>query len=144
MSAMVEMYDHEYEQFNSTQNAKIISIRKKRLEKENAKKKAKHNFLTMLSTVAIVVFIAMLMSTYIYKSSLVNEAKYDIFNLKSEIKSLNAQIEELNADIENQTELKNIEKIAMEELNMVYQSAEQMVYIDGGQYFALKDESGEI
>jgi len=144
MSAMVEMYDHEYEQFNSTQNAKIVSIRKKRLEKENAKKKAKHNFLTMLSTIAIVVFIATLMSTYIYKSSLVNEAKYDIFNLKAEIKSLNAQIEELNADIENQTELKNIEKIAMEELNMVYPSAEQMVYIDGSQYFTLKDESGEI
>lgn len=144
MSALVEMYDDEIEEFNVSQHAKIVSIRKKRMEKENAKKIAFHNFLNMLASIAIVLIIAALFSTYIYKNSMVNEAKYDIFNLKSEIKSLNAQIEELSASIENQTELKNIEKIAMEQLNMVYPAQEQIVYIDANYHFALVDQSGEL
>ncbi len=137
MTAQVEMRDYEIDAFNESQSAKIVSIRKKRLEKENAKKVAFHNFMNMLYSVAIVLVVAALFSTYVYKSSLVNEAKYEIFNLKAEIKSLNAQIEELSANIENQTELKNIEQIAIESLNMQYPSNEQIVYIDSNYHFAL-------
>ncbi len=137
MTAQYEMRDFEVDAFNQSQSAKIISIRKKRLEKENAKKIAFHNFKMMLSSVVIVLLVAGLFSTYVYKSSLVNEAKYEIFNLKAEIKSLDAQVEELSASIENQTELKNIEQIAKESLNMQYPSSEQIVYIDSSYHFAL-------
>ena len=137
MTAQYEMRDFEIDAFNESQSAKIISIRKKRLEKENAKKIALHNFMNMLYSVAIVLVIAALFSTYVYKSSLVNEAKYEIFNLKAEIKSLNAQIEELSANIENQTELKNIEQIAVDTLNMQYPKSGQIVYIDAAYHFAL-------
>lgn len=137
MTAQVEMQDYEIDAFNVSQSAKIVSIRKKRLEKETAKKVAFHNFMNMLYSVAIVLVVAALFSTYVYKSSLVNEAKYEIFNLKAEIKSLNAQIEEMSANIENQTELKNIEQIAIESLNMQYPSNEQIVYIDSNYHFAL-------
>ena len=47
MSALVELYDEEIEQFNVSQHAKIVSIRKKRMEKENAKKIAFQNFVNM-------------------------------------------------------------------------------------------------
>ena len=143
MTAQYEMRDFEIDAFNQSQSAKIISIRKKRLEKENAKKIAFHNFVNMLYSVMIVVMIAGLFSTYIYRNSLVNEAKYEIFNLKAEIKSKNAQIEELSANIENQTELKNIEQIAKASLNMQYPSAEQIVYIDSNYHFALATRSPE-
>ncbi len=137
MTAQYEMRDFEIDAFNESQSAKIVSIRKKRLEKENAKKIALHNFMNMLYSVAIVLVVAGLFSTYVYKSSLVNEAKYQIFNLKAEVKSLNAQIEELSANIESQTELKNIEQIAKESLNMQYPFSEQIVYIDSNYHFAL-------
>lgn len=144
MTAQAKMHDYEIEQFNESQTAKIVSIRKKRMEKENAKKIAFHNFMNMLYSVAIVLIIAGLFSSYIYKSSLVSEAKYDIFNLKAEIKTLNAQIEEMSANIENQTELKNIEKIAVETLNMQYPTPEQMVYIDSSYNFALELSGTEV
>jgi len=143
MTAQYEMRDFEIDAFNESQSAKIISIRKKRLEKENAKKIAFHNFMNMLYSVAIVLVIAALFSTYVYKSSLVNEAKYEIFNMKAEIKSLNAQIEELSANIENQTELKNIEQIAVDTLNMQYPKSGQIVYIDSTYHFALATPATE-
>jgi len=144
MTSQALMQDYEVEQFNVSQSAKIVSIRKKRMEKENAKKMAFHNFMNMLHSVAIVLMIAALFSSYIYKSSLVSEAKYDIFNLKSEIKTLNAKVEELSADIENQTELKNIEKIAVETLGMQYPAPEQMIYIDSTYHFVLAQANDAI
>ncbi|HAS74637.1 MAG TPA: hypothetical protein DCS67_10880 [Clostridiales bacterium UBA8960] len=144
MTARYEMNDFDIEQFNESQTAKIVSIRKKRLEKENAKKIALHHFMNMLQSVLIVLVIAGLFSSYIYRNAQVNEAKYDIFNLKAEIKSLSAQIEELGAKIENQTGLKNIEKVAIETLGMKYPSKEQMVYIDSQYHFALGSTSPQI
>jgi len=139
-----EMHEEEIDRFNKIQNAKIISIRQKRMEKEKARKLALHRFMGMLQSIAIVLFIAVLFTSYVYKNSLVNEAKYDINNLKAEIKSLNAQIEEYNAKIENQTGLKNIEKIAVETLGMQYPTPEQMVYIESTAHYALLSDSPEI
>lgn len=144
MTARHEMNDFDIEQFNESQAAKIVSIRKKRLEKENAKKIAFHNFMNMLQSVLIVLVIAGLFSSYIYRNAQVNEAKYDIFHLKAEIKSLNAQIEELSAKIENQTGLKNIEKVAIETLGMKYPTKEQIVYIDSSHHFVLGTTSPKI
>ncbi len=143
MTAQYYMHEDEIEAFNVSQTAKIVSIRQKQLAKQNTKKVQLHRFLNALYTICIVLAIAGLFSAYIYKNSLVNEAKYDIFNLKAEIKSLNAEIGELNASIENQLELTNIEQIAVEKLNMQYPSKEQMVYIDSSFDYALAPVSIE-
>lgn len=137
MTAKYELDDYEVERFNANQAAKIISIRQKRMANEKAKKAARHTFFGALTTIIIVLTIAAISSSYIYKNSLVSEAKYDIYNLKTEIKSLNAQIEELSAKIENQSGLKNIEQIAIETLNMQYPTKEQMVYVDQLYAYAL-------
>lgn len=144
MTARYEIDDYDVLKFNESQTAKIVSIRKKRLEKENAKKIAFHSFMNMLQSVLIVLVITGLFSSYIYRNLQVNEAQYDISNLKAEIKSLNAQIEELGAKIENQTGLKNIEKVASETLGMKYPAKEQMVYIESKYNFALGSTSPQI
>jgi cell division protein FtsL len=138
MTARVESSAYEIEQFNYSQAEKIVSIKKKRLEREKAKKKALNQVVNLFCSIAIVMVFAVIFGSIIFQNSLVNEAKYDIFNLKSEIKSLNAKVEEMNAKIENHTELNNIEKIAIEELNMQYPSKEQMVYIDSNFHYVLE------
>lgn len=143
MAAEYLMHEDEIEAFNISQTAKIVSIRKKQMANKNTKKVQLHRLINALTTICIVLAIAGLFSAYVYKNSLVNEAKYDIFNLKAEIKSLNAEAEELSASIENQLELTNIEKIAVENLNMQYPSKEQMVYIESSYNYALAPVSLE-
>ncbi len=136
--------EYDINDFNKSQSAKIVNIRKKRLEREKQKKRAKTTFVNIVKSMLLVfIFVAML-SMIIYKNSLVSEAKYNIFSLKSEIKSLNTQIEELSADIEQKTELKAVEKIAIEELKMQYPTKEQIVYIDSTVKYALKDKQSAI
>ncbi|MBF4691599.1 FtsB/FtsL family cell division protein [Fusibacter ferrireducens] len=136
--------EYEFDDFNKSQSAKIVSIRKKRLEREKQKKRAKTTLInTVKSLLLVFIFVAML-SMIIFKNSLVSEAKYNIFNLKSEIKSLNTQIEELNADIEQKTELKAVEKIAIEELKMQYPTKAQIVYVDSTVQYALEDKQSVI
>ncbi len=134
--------DHEFDinDFNKSQTAKIVNIRKKRLEREKQKKKAKATFVNVIKSLLLVfIFVAML-SMIIYRNSLVSEAKYDIFYMKTQIKALNTQIEELNADIEQKTELKAVEKIAIEELKMQYPTKEQIVYVQSGSKYALTEK----
>ncbi len=138
MTARIESSAYEIEQFNHSQAEKIVSIKKKRLEREKAKKKALNQVVNLFCSIAIVIVFAVIFGSIIFQNSLVNEAKYDIFNLKSEIKSLNANVEEMNAKIENHTELNNIEKIAIDELGMQYPSKEQLVYIDSNYNYALE------
>ncbi|GAU78686.1 cell division protein FtsL [Fusibacter sp. 3D3] len=136
--------EYEINDLNKSQSAKIVNIRKKRLEREKQKKRAKTTFMNIVKSMLLVfIFVAML-SMIIYKNSLVSEAKYNIFNLKSEIKSLNTQIEELSSDIEQKTELKAVEKIAIEELKMQYPTKAQIVYIDSTVKYALKDEQSAV
>jgi len=129
--------DNEIQAFNQQQSAKIVDIRKKQLKREQSKKVAKQKFFVTFQTAVIILTLAAMFSLIVYRNSLVNEAKYDIFNMKSEIKSLNSDIEELSAAIENQTDIKTVEKIAIEELNMQYPKAEQYIYIGAPYYYAL-------
>lgn len=143
MTAQYLMEEEEIKAFNHSQSAKIINIRQKRLEKEKAKKLAFESFKNALFSIALVLFVAGLFSLYIYKNSLVNEAKYEIYNLKETIKSANAEREELTAKIESQTELKNIEKLAVETLGMQYPVSGQIVYVTPKYEFALSGDSGK-
>ncbi len=143
-------YDEEILVFNQSQSAKIIDIKKRRRERENARKRAFEQFKALVFCIAIVLFFASLFGSIIYQNSKVSEAKYDIFNLNAEIKSLHSKIDELHSKIENQTELSYIEKIALEKLNMQYPTQEQMVYIEATYYYTLptnttkaSDEAGE-
>lgn len=138
MTARVESSAYEIEQFNYSQAEKIVSIKKKRLERDKAKKKAFNQVVNLFCSVAIVMIFAVIFGSIIFQNSLVNEAKYDIFNLKSEIKSLNTKVEEMNAKIENHIELNNVEQIAVNELGMQYPSKEQLVYIDSNFQYVLE------
>ncbi|MBM7560495.1 hypothetical protein [Fusibacter tunisiensis] len=133
----------EIEEFNQTQTAKIIQIKQKRLEKENAKKKAMCQIKNMFFSICVVFFFASVFGAVIFQNSLVNEAKYNLFNLRNEIKSIEARIEEVEANLERHTELQNIEVIAKEQLNMQYPVKEQIVYINAATEYKLNVAEGE-
>lgn len=144
MGASLKAHDFEVEAFNRSQTEKIVHIKKARMAREQEKRKHQSRFWTHCCSIFIVLLFALVMGSVIYKNSIINETKYEIFNLRSEIKSLNAKAEELTAKIERQTELKNIEQIAIQQLNMQYPTKEQIVYIDQKYYFTLDvDETTE-
>lgn len=138
MAASLKVYDYEVEAFNRSQTEKIVHIKKARMAREKEKRKHQSRFASHCCSIFIVLLFAVVLGTVIYKNSIINETKYEIFNLKAEIKSLNAKAEELSANIERQTELKNIEQIAINQLNMQYPSQAQIVYIEQKHYFTLE------
>lgn len=133
----------EVHAFNQSQSKKIVEIRKKRLEQENAKRIAREKLKALLTTVILLAVFSSMFGVLIYKNSLVNEKKYEIFALKSQIKSLNTQIEELETAMENTTDIKTVEKMALETLNMQYPTKDQYVYIDSSANYMVS-ESTEI
>jgi len=135
-----EYYEDEITTFNKDQSAKIITIRKRQLAQKNAKKVAYERLKTLFVTLVMLAVFSSMFAMVIYKNSLVNEKKYYIFSLKSEIKSLSTEIEELQTAVEHSTDIKTVEKIAIETLNMQYPSSDQYVYIDANSQFAVSEE----
>ncbi|MBS7527533.1 cell division protein FtsL [Fusibacter paucivorans] len=133
------LHEEEIMAFNKDQSAKIVAIRKKRLERENAKHIMRERLKTTLITVVLLAVFSSMFAVLIYKNSLVNEKKYEIFTMKTEIKSLNTQIEELQTAVENSTDIKTVEKMAKEQLNMQYPTSNQYVYIDATAMFAVSE-----
>ncbi|MGX8797875.1 cell division protein FtsL [Fusibacter sp. JL298sf-3] len=142
MSQAARQYDwdeQDLKQFNQSQTEKIISIRKERLAREQVKRANRSKIKMHLCTLTIVLAFAFVVGHVIYQNSIINEAKYDIFNLKSEIKTLTAKTEELQVKIEEQTDLSTIEQIATEKLGMQYPTKEQTVYIDEQYRYTVKE-----
>jgi cell division protein FtsL len=135
-----KFYEDEVTTFNKDQSAKIIEIRKRQCARDNAKKVAKERLKTLFITLVMLAVFSGMFAMVIYKNSLVNEKKYYIFSLKSEIKSLNTEIEELQTAVEHSTDIKTVEKIARETLNMQYPSSDQYVYINATNQFAVSEE----
>ena len=133
-------YEDEVTTFNKDQSAKIIEIRKRQFARNNAKKVAKERLKTLFVTFVTLALFSSMFAMVIYKNSLVNEKKYYIFSLKSEIKSLSTEVEELQTAVENSTDIKTVEKIAIETLNMQYPSSDQYVYINATNQFAVSEE----
>lgn len=132
-------YDFENESNNLSQTAKILHIKNERLKRENAKNKKKCRWISNCCSFLIVVLFAGALGSVVYQNSIINETKYEIFNIKAEINSLNAKKEEMTARIEAKTQLKNIEYLAMTQLNLQYPKPEQIVYIDLTHRYALNE-----
>lgn len=143
-SASAEKRDYDVIEFNKNQAAKLVDIKKRRLEKEKEKKAAVHTFKNVIGSIILVIVMLSMFSMIVYRNSMVNAAKYEIFNLKTEINTRNTQIEELKASLESCTDIKTVESIAINELNMQYPKKEQYVYIQGTKQFALNDEAAPL
>lgn len=117
---------------------KIISIRNERIKREQLKRARRSKFKMHICTLFVVLSFALVFGHVIYQNSIINEAKYEIFNLKTEIKTLTSKSEELQVKIEKQTDLKTVEKIAVEKLGMQYPSQDQTVTIDSKHHYTAK------
>lgn len=89
-------------------------------------KQQKKNQTRNIALIAIMFFVILVVS---YRNSLINEEFKDIQNKKSELASIQKVNEQLEVSIESSLNLENIEKEAMEKLNLQKLDNNQKVYI---------------
>lgn len=76
----------------------------------------------------VVIAIFALLVTISYRNSLINEEFNSMQSLKQELSSIEKENKQLEIGIEGSLNLKNVEKIASEQLGMQKQTVEQTIY----------------
>ncbi|MGB3367372.1 MAG: hypothetical protein WBA54_07785 [Acidaminobacteraceae bacterium] len=106
-------------------------------------KKEKESWIKRLASVSRTIFAALLMFAalalvvVIYAN--VYELKYNNYEYQKEIGQYKIEIEDLKSQLDSVVVLENIEKVAMEELNMQYPRQEQIIYINSNWNYKLDE-----
>ena len=132
--------DKEYGQYNYSKIEEIS----KNFKEDYRKSSRKKTFSFFATTILGIVLIFAALSIIVYNYARINEVRYNIYSIKSEINQLNIEIEELNSKLDGTITLDNIEKIAIEDLGMQYPQPEQILYINSQWNYRLDDEDREI
>lgn len=120
----------DYDEVLKTEEPKLL-IRKK-------PKYCGSMFKVFLCMVIVVAVMVLLLQRY----AVISETKYQIFDHKSRIKELQYQKEEMKAELDSAFVIEYVEKVAIEELNMQYPTASQVVYIGKeSNYVVIKESS---
>lgn len=98
----------------------------------------------MVKVFGCILLVLCVMVLLIQRYAVISETKYRVFNHKVKIKELELKKEELNARLDSLYVIDNVEKIAMEQLDMQYPSASQMVYIGGESDYTVKEDTQMI
>lgn len=98
--------------------------------KEYKRKKKNRNKRGIVKRILITlfIFIVVIGNLSIHQES--SELKYKIYYLQEDLQKKQAKLEDLSLERENNTNLKAIEKKAIEKLDMQYPKDSQKVYID--------------
>ncbi len=114
--------DPKYKQ-SAKRNLKVIETSKEqKLQSEkDQKRKNKKQICLIIATFAIFLVLS-------YRNSLINEEFKVIQNQKNELSTIEKTNKQLEVSIESSLNLKNIEKVAAEQLGMRKQSTEQTIY----------------
>lgn len=110
---------------------KLAKSKKKRNPKqESASKAAQRDQRLAFATLIIagLVFLGVILV-----SAYCTSIKYDISAMNKETLAIQEDIDQLKVKIEDGTNIGTIEKRALKELDMIYPTAEQFVYIDGAE-----------
>lgn len=116
-------------------------------EKQFKIKKGKESWLKKLASVsktitaALLMFGSLALVVVIYAN--VYELKYNNYEYQQEIDEYKIEIEDLKSQLDSVVVLENIEKVAMEELNMQYPKQEQIIYINSSWHYQLDDVKAE-
>lgn len=108
--------------------AKSKSKRKRSLQQENAKKAAARDQKLAIFTIAV---IGLVFLCVVFVSAYCTNLKYEINSMNKETLALQEDIDQLKVQIEDNTNIATIEKKARDDLDMIYPTAEQFVYING-------------
>jgi len=129
-------YDY-YDQWESSDYDKKLNIEE---PKHVVRKKPRYGK-AVLKVFACMLLVLCVMVLLIQRYAVISETKYRIFSHKTEIKELNTTKEKLNAELDSLFVIENVERIAIEDLNMQYPSASQVVYIGGNSNYAIIEDS---
>lgn len=111
-------------------------------------KKEKESWVKRLASVSKTIFAALLMFAslalvvVIYAN--VYELKYNNYEYQKEIEQYKIEIEDLKSQLDSVVVLENIEKVAIEELNMQYPKQEQIIYINSNWNYKLDEVKEEV
>lgn len=135
----------EFDDFNEYHNYILkshVDLKKEQYKKQQEKATwvKKLNGVTKALTCAVLVFASLSLVVMSYAN--ICERKYMNYGLQKDIVEYKLEIEDLKAQLESVVVLENIEKVAIEELNMQYPKQEQIVYVDSSWNYQLtKDHS---
>lgn len=107
-------------------------------------KKEKESWVKRLASVsrtifaALLMFAALAMVVVIYAN--IYELKYNNYEYQKEIEQYKIEIEDLKSQLDSVVVLENIEKVAIEDLNMQYPRQEQIIYISSSWNYKLDEE----
>ena len=111
-------------------------------------KKEKESWVKKLASVSRTIFAALLMFAalalvvVIYAN--IYELKYNNYEYQKEIEQYKIEIEDLKSQLDSVVVLENIEKVAIEELNMQYPRQEQIIYISSSWNYKLDEVKEEV
>jgi len=127
--------DKQYNQYNYSKIEEISKSFKEDYRKSSRKKTISF----FVGTILGIIFVFAALSLIVYNYARINEVRYNIYSIKTEINQLNIEIEELNSKLDGTITLDNIEKIAIEDLGMQYPQPEQILYINSQWNYKLDD-----
>ncbi len=110
-------------------------------------RKEKESWIKRLASVSKTIFAALLMfaslALVVVMYANVYELKYHNYEYQKEIEEYKIEIEDLKSQLDSVVVLENVEKVAIEELNMQYPKQEQIIYINSNWNYKLDQEEEE-
>ena len=111
---------------NKNERVKSINEYKKRKRNRHRKRKIKKILKPILLSLSILV----IMITHLCGNAIVSEYKYEINNLKKELRKEEIELDILKMESLKYSSITNIEEDAREELGMNYPEESQIRYLD--------------
>lgn len=111
-------------------------------------KKKKESWVKRLASVSRTIFAALLMfaalALVVVVYANIYELKYNNYEYQKEIEQYKIEIEDLKSQLDSVVVLENIEKVAIEELNMQYPRQEQIIYINSSWNYKLDEVKSDV
>lgn len=126
-------------QMDLLRKEKSLNIKSEQARKEAKRKATVSGFFNMLGILLLIVLIIYFGYSIVKLQSVVNEAKYNIFNLKQEVISLTEKKEEMQVAVDIKMDLVSIEHMAMETFGMVYPEAMDVTTLRVHSYYTLEE-----
>ena len=121
---------HKVSQRPSEYNSKQSKRESPKQNKIKVDKKTLQNRMLITALAMSACLVGTLLVGLMYRYSVISELKYDINTINREIDEIGNQKKEIQVKLEQSNRSDVIEKIAMEQLGMIYPSEENIVYIE--------------
>ncbi len=132
-------HDELYQQYYNKSINRKLKESQELLVKKKQVHKAKVRIRFFMSAIIFGIIVFGMLSIVVYRYAEIFEQNYYVEGLKTEMINLQRQKEDINARMEAMIVLKNVEKVAIQEIGMQYPQPEQIVYLTSKWHYTLNE-----